>query len=588
MRTGHILTLFGAILYVVAGLILPWQTFELAGVTAKSVDLSLVAQLAVIFAGAAAALSVFALLTGKRAVTARINVLLAFLLFGWLIYAKAASDFGLTLLEYEEISLELGFMLAVWAASFVLLGAMLTLATLPTWDESSASLRFVTYHKGELVGDTVIYEPGVVSVAQAHGHLINDTAVLEQLPYFRMTREGDPSLGFGSAAAGKPGDVRINQDQATVSNIVLKGRKSEGVSYRKFLFGDTGEIDLGDTKVAFHFVAPIPDRTAAPLLDKVELAAFALATTVILVALVAYPILTWTEEAVEPDWALVMQDEARCTGFTAKTQVEPEAIEIEFEEEDEPEPEDIDEFDEDVSKRAGGEEGTFGSPDIDPSIQSVVPLVDGRMAENLDVRQVGLNQLLTDNLGDMDAVAEVLRGDIGAMTSKLQYAMGGEGNDFVLGHGSGGMGFQGDGTGGGGDGAGRIMGMGDIDTGGGKGTRAGLGSKKKKAVKVALGTSQSSGFCQKSNLSSVVRRRAGAIRACYEQRLQVKTNLQGKVTVRWNIDLEGNVSSANATQDTLNDPQTTQCLLRTIRRMKFAKPEGGVCVVQWPFVFSPG
>ena len=85
-----------------------------------------------------------------------------------------------------------------------------------------------------------------------------------------------------------------------------------------------------------------------------------------------------------------------------------------------------------------------------------------------------------------------------------------------------------------------------------------------------------------------MKRRAGAIRACYEQRLQVKNNLQGKITIRWTIDTEGSVSAANSTSDSMGDSETTNCLLRTIRRMKFEKPEGGVCVVQWPFVFSPG
>ncbi|HRE91481.1 MAG TPA: AgmX/PglI C-terminal domain-containing protein, partial [Myxococcota bacterium] len=227
---------------------------------------------------------------------------------------------------------------------------------------------------------------------------------------------------------------------------------------------------------------------------------------------------------------------------------------------------------------------------------SKIPLMDGKMVERIDPRQIGLNKLLTENLGSMDAVAEVLRGDMGAMSSKLAVAMGGSGSEFVLGHGSGGMGFTGDGSGGGGDGAGRIMGMGDIDTGGGQGyncldrnVEAGLGDKGKKRVgNLQLSGSTSSGFCKKSNIESVVKRRAAAIRACYEQRLQVKKDLKGKISVRWTISTEGKVDGASATGDTMGDSETTNCILRTVRRMQFEKPEGGVCVVQWPFVFSPG
>jgi len=254
-----------------------------------------------------------------------------------------------------------------------------------------------------------------------------------------------------------------------------------------------------------------------------------------------------------------------------------------------PEPEAEVEMEEDVSKKAGGEEGKFGDPNMDPRIESKIPLTDGKMVERIDPRQIGLNKLFSENLSSMDAVAEVLRGDMGAMSSKLAVAMGGSGSEFVLGHGSGGLGFTGDGSGGGGDGAGRIMGMGDIDTGGGQGVKAGLGDKGKKRVgNLSLTGSQSSGFCKKGNIESVVRRRAAAIRACYEQRLQVKKDLQGKISIRWTINTEGKVDSASTTGDSMGDSDTTNCILRTVRRMSFEKPEGGVCVVQWPFVFSPG
>jgi len=151
------------------------------------------------------------------------------------------------------------------------------------------------------------------------------------------------------------------------------------------------------------------------------------------------------------------------------------------------------------------------------------------------------------------------------------------------------MGFTGDGSGGGGTGVGRIQGMSDIDTGSGHGVRASLGDRGKKRVgKIDLGSSQAQGFCKKSNIESTVRRRAGAIRACYEQRLQVNKDLKGKLTIRWTIAVDGAVQSASASQDTLGDSETTNCVLRTLRRMRFEKPEGGICVVQWPFIFSPG
>ena len=36
------------------------------------------------------------------------------------------------------------------------------------------------------------------------------------------------------------------------------------------------------------------------------------------------------------------------------------------------------------------------------------------------------------------------------------------------------------------------------------------------------------------------------------------------------------------------DGKVTNCVLRVLRRMRFQKPDGGICVVQWPFVFNSG
>lgn len=584
MRTGHLINIIGAAIYLVAGLFLPWQHFTLADVTAMSFDVSIFGQVAIVLAGLAIAVSAFGLASGQRAVAARINLGLVALLLVWLVYAKANNKFGFELMDYEEVGMKMGFLIGIWGAVVALAGTLLTLATLPTWDEAMSSLRVITLHKNNVVGDSILYEPQIFSVAEAHGHAIPDAGIRATLPNFRVTPEGDPSVGFAPTSAGKPGKLTINHTSRTVSEAAAKGFKRKGINFTKFQFGDRGTVDLGDTQVMWHFVAPVPGHAPAPLLDRTEVAAFSLAAAAVLVAVAMYPILTWKEEAKAPQWCAVASADHKCQGVVAK-KTEDEKVELA----DVPQPEAEEPLEEEVSKKAGGEEGKFGDPNLDPKMESKVPLMDGKMVERIDPRNVGLNKLLTENLGQMEAVAEVLKGDMGAMTSKLAVAMGGEGSEFVLGHGSGGMGFTGDGTGGGGDGAGRIMGMGDIDTGGGNGVKAGLGDKGKKRVgNVSLSGSTSQGFCKKGNIESVVKRRAGAIRACYEQRLQVKKDLKGKISIRWTIDTEGNVSGASATGDSMGDSETTNCLLRTLRRMKFEKPEGGVCVVQWPFVFSPG
>lgn len=584
MRTGHILTLIGVALYLTGALGFPWQHFALADVTASSIEVSAFGLVAVVFAALIGAVATFGLVTGHRGLAGRVNLGLLFPVLIWLAYAKGNSAHGFTLMAFEEVTMESGFMLGVWGFVLIAAGALLVLTTLPAWDEGSSFLRVLVFHKNEVVGDRVVYEPGTLSTAEAFGGRIGEPAALMTMPHFRVTPEGDCAVGFNPASTGKPGKLTLTKGSKAISEIASRGRKRNGVAFESFSFGERGTIDLGSTQVLFHFIEPVPGHSASPLLERTEVGAFTMAMAVGMLSLALLPILGWNVEAKRVPMC-GGENATKCAGVVAEApKLEEEKIEV-----TEVKPLEEEVVEEEVSKKAGGEEGKFGDPNMDPRVESKIPLMDGKMVEKIDPRQVGINKLLTENLGQMDAVAEVLKGDMASMSSKLGVAMGGEGSEFVLGHGAGGMGFTGDGSGGGGDGAGRIMGMGDIDTGGGQGVKAGLGDKGKKRVgNVSLSGSTASGFCKKSNIESVVKRRASAIRACYEQRLQVKKDLQGKIAVRWQIDTEGKVGSASATSDTMGDGETTNCLLRTIRRMTFEKPEGGVCVVQWPFVFSPG
>ncbi len=189
-----------------------------------------------------------------------------------------------------------------------------------------------------------------------------------------------------------------------------------------------------------------------------------------------------------------------------------------------------------------------------------------------------------------------------ALAKKLNAVMNGKGNDLAIGSGSGGMGFKGTGTGGGGTGGfGRIHGLGRLDAGGNPKTTGAItklgtasnpngdGPMKRSVVgKIIVGSGQSTGFCSKNDVASKVRSRASAIRACYESRLQVNAKLAGKLTARWTIGVDGRVTQASLGAITVPDGAVGECVLRVIRRMQFAKPEGGTCVVDWPFVFSPG
>lgn len=580
MRSGHILTIIGVALYLVGALVLPWQHFTLANVDAFSFEVSIFNVLGIALASLVGLSSLSALVTGKRASSAKLNLLLSALAFILLIVSSSTRMGSFSVMQFEEAVLGGGYLAAIWGVIIMVIGGLFVLATLPAWDTSSPFLRVLTMHKGQVVGDQVIYKPGVYPTAESLTGKVADST-RNELPSFKVTREGDCAIAFANSVPSSA-SVAIGSTSLQANAI--------GKGFKAFNYGESGTVEMGDTQVHFHFIAPIPGHTAAAGFDRTEVGAFALAASFGFIALALVPIITMSADPVRNPLcgAAAKEAEGGCPGVFAKeVSLEEQVVEVEVK----PPEEAVNEveYDEDVSKKAGGEEGKFGDPNIDPTVESKIPNMDGKMVDRVDPRQIGLTKLLNDSAGGMNAVAEVLKGDVGAMSSKLAVAMGGSGSEFVLGHGSGGMGYSGTGSGGGGDGTGRIMGMGDIDTGGGKGVKAGLGDKGKKRVgNLQMSGSQQQGFCKKSNIESVVKRRAGAIRACYEQRLQVKNNLQGKVVIQWTINTEGGVQGVSSTSDTLGDNDAKQCIIRTIQRMRFEKPEGGICVISWPFVFSPG
>ena len=150
-----------------------------------------------------------------------------------------------------------------------------------------------------------------------------------------------------------------------------------------------------------------------------------------------------------------------------------------------------------------------------------------------------------------------------------------------------GVGFGGGGGGGGGYGGG----IGGFGGGGAKAAgKSSVSGPKKSAVKqkskLNLDPPKQGAFCKESDIRGVVQKRANALRNCYEQQLLANPDLSGKIIVFWKIGLDGKVTDASIKSTTMNNPRVESCLTQTVRRMRFEKPDGGICVVEYPFIFT--
>ncbi len=392
--------------------------------------------------------------------------------------------------------------------------------------------------------------------------------------HFEMFERTDSGYKFRFKSK-MDGTFTIDDEEFDVEELIEeKSTSKSGSNYETELApGDWGIVDLGDVNIFFQLMAKgeviagrgIGGRMEGPVVGWIAISA---------VLHIAFLIIATLGFEVDPN----LEDLENLNRF-AKIMVEDVDDPLEEEEQEEPE-------EDTTGKKAGGEEGKFGDPDEEIP-ESKIPKVDGEMVDEIDVKNIGINKALSSDVLGAGALKNIF-GNQEGFDSKMNVAMSGEGGELQIGRGAGGMGLSGVGKGGGGEGFGRIGGLGKVDTGGGKGTGAKLGKKKKKKVKAKMrkGAPKIGNFCDKGDIRRVVGRKGNAIKYCFEKQLQTNPKLSGKVIAQWKVGLDGKVMSASIVSSTIGNKAVSGCVSRVIKRMRFQKPNGGICVIKYPFVFS--
>lgn len=89
-------------------------------------------------------------------------------------------------------------------------------------------------------------------------------------------------------------------------------------------------------------------------------------------------------------------------------------------------------------------------------------------------------------------------------------------------------------------------------------------------------------------IQDVVRSHFGQFRTCYESGLSRNAKLQGQVTVKYVINLDGTTQQASDDGSTLPDPQVVQCVVAGFAKLVYPPPQGGYVTVVYPVQFDPG
>ncbi len=238
---------------------------------------------------------------------------------------------------------------------------------------------------------------------------------------------------------------------------------------------------------------------------------------------------------------------------------------------------DEEEEDDAAAEKMEEDEGEFGDPEEE--VEEEIPEVDEDQVDEIDVDELGVHEALDMDDGPLDD----LFADDG-MDAELPDMVGD--GDMEIGRGEGGAGLRGDGAGGGGEGYGTVGGLGGVDEGGtGAGGEVGAGEQREPPP-VDRGSPDVGDFCDPGDIQRVVGARSDAIQHCFDRRLQTDPSLSGNLTMNWRVELDGSVSNVLVAESTIADPEVEGCITRVIERMRFAEPDGGMCDINYPFVFT--
>ena len=95
------------------------------------------------------------------------------------------------------------------------------------------------------------------------------------------------------------------------------------------------------------------------------------------------------------------------------------------------------------------------------------------------------------------------------------------------------------------------------------------------------------GAVDRGAIESVIARHRNQIRYCYQRELTKNPSLAGKMTMKFVIAKDGNVSSAKVKTSSLGNQAVESCVSGRFMRMQFPQPQGGgIAIVNYPFSFT--
>ncbi|MBN2342849.1 MAG: AgmX/PglI C-terminal domain-containing protein [Deltaproteobacteria bacterium] len=378
----------------------------------------------------------------------------------------------------------------------------------------------------------------------------------------------------------------------------LKSVRKKGEYFQLLLNNESrGKVVVGNTTILFQFVAPPPIQPKPQLPAAVRASVFSGIELVISICMIVsfsfhsgmimyFQLNDWPEKSLEEKYRdlqeLLNADTASFEKDKEKSDEELEDGEgdKEFEEEKE-------KADEKKKKPKPENENVETAEAPKKSAEEIARERAQKRAELAEqMAQQGVNKILASLGGSGEgAVVDVLSGgDVAADQDDLLEQVRGVG----VSQGDGDSKLSGPAGGKGGEQGADVSqvkskgGDSEVKTQGPGPEKSIRGTVKKREPMASGGT----GMMSSGDVASVVNRRIGAIKGCYERALKRDPSLQGKITIRFTISGSGKVTTARPTLNQLNN-EVGECITQAFTRFRFPPPEGGTVTFEYPFLFTP-
>jgi len=650
MRIGQIIAVLAALVALVGGFGFPFYEMIYEGKVAYLHEV-VPGLVVLIVAGLVLPGAVYGYMYRKMRRAALWQVLLGVFGLGVLAFAAGAAPTlyrEIHQLPFDEEGNFNGFMkgglgmFLVWGGmTFVLVGGLWTMVCRVVHLKGTRFLRLTLLWRGEVLREHLFVDGAPVTVGSGLKNMFTVPAEFASLLLFKF--KGGRRDHYWAALTDKlEGTITIKDKTEAIRDYKKKHTaNTSGVDYVALSHGDEGTYKFGDLTLQFRFVEPalMALKTTAEEAEmdrRPMMAAFILsfaAQVIMILGIAASPrpvvFKSRSEEIrrklIKIDMEAERKEKERLKKLKEEEEqkVKEEEVKVEEEKVLEEEPEQaptveqkiqeagdplkkaLDRKDEEFKPMKEGSIGKDAKRDTDMAKafkdKGVISVLDSKMKRNTSLSKLlGKDRSLTMKMMVYSDDGTYEMYDERDEDFSYMGSSGGTG-DYGGGGGFGGAGgFGGGGGGFGGGGAFGMGGMGGLGGGlpggiGGAGDKAGrmaLASLKdrerKRTSRMKLGSGSMGQFCKKADVQRKVAGRAAAIRACYEMQLQMKPDMAGKVTLQWIIDLTGRVKGVKTVENTTGSSKLDGCISSIIGKIHFQQPEGGMCIIRWPFVFTPG